>query len=337
MKISVVMPVYNGEEHLAESIDSILSQTYEDFEFLILNEYGSSWEATGILMEYARREPRIRLIQNEVRLGLAESLNQGFRLAQGEYIARMDADDRSAPTRFEKEAAYLDAHPEVSVCGSWQEHFGRYTDFHRPPESNEDLRAALLFKCDVCHSTVMLRRADFLKNNLFYDPDIAAEDYDLWLRAAFEYGLRFHTIPEILGYYRLSEESISESKLERLQLEGIQKAKQQLQRLGIRISHNNEILLATWNMTAFGGNDNLLKREERLFARIMENNRRCGYFEEDSLRRAIEMRRAQVMNAYHQNIPKTKKERIKRFLMGYPAYYPAVWRALRTGKRLFCK
>ncbi len=334
MKISVVMPVYNGEEHLAESIDSILAQTYEDFEFLILNEYGSSMEATRLLTEYAGRDKRIRLIQNETRLGLAESLNKGFQLAEGEYIARMDADDRSAPTRFEKQVTYLDAHPEVSVCGSWQEHFGRYTDFHRPAEDNEDLRAALLFKCDVCHSTVMLRKADFLKNNLYYDPKIAAEDYDLWLRAAFECGLKFHTVQEILGYYRLSEDSISEAKLEQLQQEGIQTAKRQLQRLGIRISRNDEMLLASWNMTAFGGNNNLLGREERLFASIVKHNRRCGYFKEESLCKAIEMRKEQIMNAYHQNIPQTGKEKIKRFLMGYPVYYSAARSAFQTGKRL---
>lgn len=334
MKISVVMPVYNGEEHLSESIDSILSQTCRDFEFLILNEYGSSPEATRILEGYVKRDSRVRLIQNETRLGLAESLNKGFRLAKGEYIARMDADDRSAPTRFEKQAAYLDAHPGTSVCGSWQEHFGRYTDFHRPAENNEDLRAALLFKCDVCHSTVMLRKEDFLKNNLFYDSNKAAEDYDLWLRAAFECNLEFHTIQEILGYYRLSEESISEAKLEQLQGEGIQTAKQQLGRLGIYVSRNDEILLATWNMTAFGGNDNLLRREERLFASIVKHNRRCGYFNEKSLHKAIEMRKEQIMNAYHQNIPQTRKEKIKRLLMGYPIYYSAARNIFQTGKRL---
>ena len=115
MKISVVMPVYNGEEHLPESIDSILSQTCGDFEFLILNEFGSSQEATDILREYEKKDSRIRLVQNETKLGLAESLNKGFRLAQGKYIARMDADDRSVSTRFEKEAAYLDAHPEMAL------------------------------------------------------------------------------------------------------------------------------------------------------------------------------------------------------------------------------
>ena len=335
MKISVVMPVYNGEEHLAESIDSILSQTCGDFEFLIINEYGSSPEATGILENYAERDQRIRLIHNETKLGLAESLNKGFRMANGKYIARMDADDRSAPTRFEKEAAYLDAHPETSVCGSWQEHFGRYTDFHRPAENNDDLRAAFLFKCDVCHSTVMLRKTDFVGNNLFYDPQKAAEDYDLWLRAAFEYGLQFHTIPEILGYYRLSENSISEAKLEQLQQEGIQTAKEQLMRLGVHISHNDEILLAAWNMTVFGGNRNLLKRVERLFSVIVKKNRQCGQFKEKSLQKAIEMRREQVMCAFQQNIPQGRKEKIKRFLMGYPILYTAAWHIVQAEKRLF--
>ena len=88
-------------------------------------------------------------------------------------------------------------------------------------------------------------------------------------------------------------------------------------------------------MTAFGGNDNLLRREERLFASMVKSNKKHGYFKEESLSKAIEMRKEQIMNAYHQNIPQTRKEKVKRYLMGYPIYFSAVQYVYRAGKCFF--
>ena len=114
-KISVVMPAYNAENYIREAIDSILAQTFRDFEFLIIDD-GSTDHTVEIIRSYS--DSRIRLYQNERNMGVAATLNRGLDLARGEYIARMDADDISLPERFAKQAAYMDAHPDVAVCGS---------------------------------------------------------------------------------------------------------------------------------------------------------------------------------------------------------------------------
>ena len=109
-KVTVLLPVYNSEKYIRESIDSIIAQSFTDWDMLILNEYGSSKECTKIVKEYEQLDKRIRVIQNDKRLGLAKSLNLGIREATGEYIARMDADDISRRDRFQKEVDFLDGH-----------------------------------------------------------------------------------------------------------------------------------------------------------------------------------------------------------------------------------
>ena len=196
-KISVVLPINNSAKYLTRAIDSIVEQTFGDWELLAVNEAGSQDGSAEIVKMYSRRDGRIRLVQNEQRLGLAESLNRGIRESTGEYIARMDADDISHRDRFAKQYAYMQAHPEVGVCGTYQRHFGGKKEWtHRPPESPEDMKAALLFHCNICHSTVMLRRSVFVANGLYYDGRYKAEDFELWSRAL---GVTaFATIPEVL-------------------------------------------------------------------------------------------------------------------------------------------
>ena len=123
-KVTVLLPVYNSDKYIRESIDSIIAQSFTDWDMLILNEYGSSEKCTKIVKEYEQKDPRIKVIQNSKRLGLAESLNLGMREAKGEYIARMDADDISRSDRFEKQVEFLDNHLNVAVVGSYQRHFG---------------------------------------------------------------------------------------------------------------------------------------------------------------------------------------------------------------------
>ena len=106
-KVSIVMPVYNGEAYINEAIDSIIAQTFTDWEFIIVNEYGSNEAVTSILHDYEKRDSRIHIIQNETRLRIAESLNVGLRAATGEYIARMDADDIAVMDSMEKKGAEL--------------------------------------------------------------------------------------------------------------------------------------------------------------------------------------------------------------------------------------
>ncbi|GHT42019.1 hypothetical protein AGMMS49921_06250 [Endomicrobiia bacterium] len=117
-KVSVVMPTYNTETHLSKAIDSILAQTFDDFEFLIVDD-NSTDKTREIIKSY--NDKRVRLIDGRCN-GLAAALNHGICEANGEYIARMDADETSLPTRFGKQVVYMDEHRDITVLGSWQEH-----------------------------------------------------------------------------------------------------------------------------------------------------------------------------------------------------------------------
>ena len=115
-KVTVLMSVYNGEKYLQEAIDSILEQTFKDFEFLIIND--GSTDKTGEILE-SYHDLRIKIINNEKNIGLTKSLNKGLKLARGEYIARQDADDISMPERLEKEVEFLETHQDYAVVGAF--------------------------------------------------------------------------------------------------------------------------------------------------------------------------------------------------------------------------
>ena len=120
-RVTVLMPLFNGRNYIEESLQSVQAQTFSDWEFLIVNDFGSDDGCADIVQKYAKADPRIRLVQAETRLGLAASLNLGLELAAGEYIARVDVDDPSEPARFEKQVAFLDANPAFSLCSVLQQ------------------------------------------------------------------------------------------------------------------------------------------------------------------------------------------------------------------------
>ena len=184
-RVSIVMPVYNGEAYLREAVESILGQSFPDWEFLIVNEYGSNEAATAILREYEKKDSRIRVIQNETRLRIAESLNVGLRAARGEYIARMDADDISGKERLAQQIAYLDAHPQIDICGMNVKMFGETTWDWKIYTEPEYLRCACLFYTPFIHPTIMMRTASLRRFGLEYDATFFyTEDYEFFARAS---------------------------------------------------------------------------------------------------------------------------------------------------------
>jgi glycosyltransferase involved in cell wall biosynthesis len=198
---SVIMPVYNGEKYLKQAVESVLRQTLPDFEFIILDD-GSTDETYSVLEEFARQDARIRLYQNEKNLGLSRTLNLGLEQARSEYIARMDADDICLPERLEKQVAFMDAHPEIGICGTWVETIGDNAGrIWQLPEDHEAIYACILFTNCLAHPSVMIRRDVLRAHNLWYDVRAYyTEDYDLWSRALPM--VRFANLPEILLRYR---------------------------------------------------------------------------------------------------------------------------------------
>ena len=146
--ITVLIPIFNSENYIAETLWSVFEQTYSDFEVLIIDEAGSSPETAEVISLF--EDDRIRLVRNETRLGLAESLNEGIRIARGKYIARIDADDLAREDRFELQADFLEKHRDYGLCGSRQHHFGVDNDFiHEVSVEHEDIKAALIYGCEV--------------------------------------------------------------------------------------------------------------------------------------------------------------------------------------------
>lgn len=198
-RVTVLMPVYNAGPYLREAMDSILAQTFTDFEFLIVDD-GSTDGSVKIVRSYT--DPRIRLVQNERNLRLAATLNRGLDLARGEYVARMDADDISLPPRLAHQIAFLDARPGIGLCGAWAEAFGGARFSMPNPTAPEAIRAKMLFDSALVHPSVMLRRTLFDRHGLRYPPLAHFEDYALWQQTARLFPLA--NLPEVLLRYRVT-------------------------------------------------------------------------------------------------------------------------------------
>lgn len=289
VKISVVIPIYNSREYLRESIESVIAQTYHDWEVLVINEFGSDDGSSDIIKEYSQQDPRIRLIQNEENLGLAESLNKGIRMAKGEYIARLDADDLAHPDRFRKQIEFMNSHPEVVVCGTYQHHFGVETDWvHKPAITPEQCKANLLFFCDLCHSTLMLRREAIVTNNLWYDKHFLAEDFELWTRVT-RVG-EIANIPEVLGEYRWGDGNITKEKINRLHEESGNIVAHNLeQNLKLKLDDNERAYFRNWHnpLDDFENKKMFLNKMERLLRGIYEKNITEQYYNQQELLNAI--------------------------------------------------
>jgi len=206
-KVTVLMPVYNGEQYLRESIESILNQRFSDFEFLIISEYGTSEESLAIIQSYS--DARIRHIHNTTRLGLVGSLNLGLKEARGEYIARMDADDISLPKRLELQVKLMDNEKKVGICGTWVETIGDCSgSIFRYPTDSKKIQSRLLFDSPLAHPSVIFRKILLERFGLKYDiNDLYAEDWSLWQKSSFIFPII--NIPKVLLKYRITEHSIS--------------------------------------------------------------------------------------------------------------------------------
>lgn len=204
-RISVILPAYNATQYIEQAIESILNQTFADFELIILND-GSTDNTPEIIKRYADADKRIVFVDNKVNQGLIAVLNQGLDMARGEFIARMDSDDISLPQRFEKQVAYLEAHPDVGVLGTLIHGFGK---FNMPGIQIPVVTALDLLKDSyVAHPSVMIRKSILDKYNLRYNPDYKhCEDLELWSRMIFL--TKIHNIMEVLLMYRITGNNIS--------------------------------------------------------------------------------------------------------------------------------
>ena len=271
---------------IREAVDSILAQSFADFEFLIIDD-GSTDGSQSIIRSYD--DSRIGFVQNEKNIGVAATLNRGLDLAQGEYIARMDADDISLSHRLEKQIHFMDENPEVGVSGTWIRLFGdqpRVVD--RCPVGASVVKAYMLFDNPMFHPTVIMRRRLIEEYSLRYDPLFKrTEDFELWSRAS-EYFV-MDNLPEVLLRFRVHNASVTSTTQDVMtqQTEGI--LARSLERIGIKPT-SEEIKFHH----VIGRGRRLhtcdeIESTEKWLSMICDRNRKVGVYDTEALDKAIGM------------------------------------------------
>ncbi len=201
-KVSVLMPVYNTAPYLSEAMDSMLSQTFMDFELIVLDDCSPD-HAEEILDRYD--DPRIVRYRGTRNEGLSNVLNIGLEMARGEYIARMDSDDISMPDRLQVQVDFLEQRPEIDLVSVGMQLFGAKKEVWVRERDLEKVKINALFYSPVLHASSIWRKDSFERNGLrFRQEMVPAEDYDLWTRALVS-GLKLVNLPEVLYKYRIHD------------------------------------------------------------------------------------------------------------------------------------
>ncbi|MDP2385896.1 MAG: glycosyltransferase [Bacteroidota bacterium] len=204
--VSVLLPAYNAEKYIAEAIQSVLSQTYVNFELIIVDD--GSTDSTGKIID-SFSDKRIKHIVNEKNIGLIATLNKGLTLVKGELVMRMDADDICLPLRMERQVAFLKDKPEIGICGCNYIEFSKSAErFVTLSSDHNEIYAKMLFNSSVVHPSLMIRMSLLKDLDVVFDNKFPhAEDYELWSRLIFN--CKFSNVNELLFRYRLHEGQVT--------------------------------------------------------------------------------------------------------------------------------
>lgn len=229
-KVTVLMPTYNVGPYVEEAVNSVLQQTYADFELLVIDDCSTD-QTVEVVKSIS--DPRIRIERNEKNLGLADNLNRGLSLIHTEYVARMDGDDIAEPNWLEEEVKVLDHHPEIGVCGGCGKRFGTSDSLIVLPESHEDCLVNMLFSCSIL--VPVYRHELYSKFGMRYRREsFPAEDYRFWVDCS--QVTRLHNVPKVLFHYRMHEKQICTSLKEEQKGKTDDVRRLMLQRLGDSLS-----------------------------------------------------------------------------------------------------
>jgi glycosyltransferase involved in cell wall biosynthesis len=205
VKVSVVMSCYNGAATITQAIESIVNQSFEHFELIIIDD-GSTDQSKEIILQFCQKDQRIRLIENEVNIGLAASLNKGIQAAKSSFITRMDADDWAMPSRIEIQYQYMKDHQHIDILGTAMVQInkeGKEVGIISLPENHKDIVQRIFKKPLVYHPTIMIKKEIYARYG-YYDESLRwAEDADLWYRIYDR--VQFHNLPDVLLRYSIKE------------------------------------------------------------------------------------------------------------------------------------
>ena len=230
-EVSVVMAVHDGGPYIRQAVESILAQSFRDFEFLIIDDASKD---SGSNFLSGLTDERVRLIAHSHQAGLSRSLNEGIQEAKGKYLARMDHDDISLSDRLQKQVNFLDAHQDVDVLGTWARTLGLAREqTWRYPIVDEDIRSEFAFNSSLVHSSVMLRTATLERLQLRYDDStLRAQDYELWTRE--ESQIRFANLGSVLIRYRVHADQVGSRYAVEQQAAAEKIRLREIERLGVK-------------------------------------------------------------------------------------------------------
>lgn len=201
--ISVIIPVYNREKYISEAIQSIIAQTIQSFEIIVIDDCSSD-NSLEVIKTFT--DPRIVIIQNSINEGVSISRNKALVCAKGTYIAFMDSDDVSRPERFEKQLNILRTKPEIKACGCWLQCFGSNSEIIKHKELHNEIQAQLILSNSMSLGATMVEKKAFEKFR--FDPaKLHVEDYDYWARSAWD--CKFYNLQEVLYFYRAHNKQVS--------------------------------------------------------------------------------------------------------------------------------
>lgn len=281
-RVTVLMPTYNVAPYVREAIDSVLQQTYSDFELLVIDDC-----STDNTIEVVRSidDPRIRIVQNEKNVGLAENLNRGLSHITTEYVARMDGDDIAEPCWLEREVAILDNHPDIGICSGGFERFGTVKSLVRFPERHEDCMANMLFECSVIVPT--FRMSLYRDHGLRYSTEaFPAEDYRFWaecLRVT-----KIYNIQETLFHYRMHPTQICTARREEQQRKVAEVRRYMLEWLSEEFTEEEKTYYTGQFMAPQIASKQDYQERKAFCRKMIEKNRNVGHFDEEALRRRLD-------------------------------------------------
>lgn len=311
--ISVLLPVYNAEKYLGNAIESVLNQSFTNFEFLLIND-GSTDGSKQIIRSYS--DPRIRFIDNTENRGLIQVLNQGLNLAKGKYIARMDADDICNLERFQKQIDFLEKNPDHGVCGTHIKVIDTGEIIKRPL-SDAELRWWIFKGSPLAHPSVLMRRDILIDHQLQYHIEAyLVEDFDLWWRMSFN--CKMANLDEVLLDYRVHSEQES-SKSEK-QSENLKKNLDLfIENIGIQTQKFSSKLIADILAKNIDFNPKTLQLQFKFFDELLNSKKTLNYFGEENIKGKFEECAVfSLKNLKHFSIrllPLIADRRFRKFLM----------------------
>ncbi|MCF8265870.1 MAG: glycosyltransferase [Melioribacteraceae bacterium] len=291
--VSVVLCVFNQSEYLTEAIESILKQTFTDFEFIIVND-GSTDDSQKIIDSYD--DPRIVTIKNSRNLGLSISKNMAHKLAKGNYIVACDGDDWNDKSRLQKQVNFMNENPDIDISGTNFAHIGTGKIIQKP-RNDEEIIIALLEGCSICHGSTIFRKSSMEKYNLFYDENVLASvDYDLYSRCADI--LKLGNLQEVLYNYRMHRNQMTFYMSSKQVQFGDKVRNRELNRIIPQRTRDESEIHCKICRKDFAGIENDFEKSKRWLDRLLRANQESGCYDEKLFEKFVNRLKGNVIKAY---------------------------------------